>query len=302
MAPYERINRKELNPARELERHLAAFGETQQTIKNFRMEQSDTSSRGNLSMHDPRGRHEFADFAGEFADTIDARRNPETKMYANILAIVPNTIGAIHALEHHNELETKDYHAAIHMIEFNHTLREIIETNPSIQPKVVTDLIKSATLRYGYGADAVNAIVNQTHEALYGIKHEQAFKAALFYLPEGYELVEASSEAEETMLDKHGTDIRVRCPNGVIVSIDVKSSQKGVEYAHLKEQLYQQKGGRLKPHQITLYSGFTSEDFDTNSPWQPNQAAIARVVPQIEQELRRASQRKDIFARERVRR
>ncbi len=300
MAPYERINRKELNPARELERHLIAFGTTQQSIKNFRMEHSDTSVRSNLSMHDPRGRHQFADFAGAFADSIDARRDPETKMYASILAVVPNTIGAIHALEHRDELETKDYHAAIHMIEFNHALREIIETNPSIQPKIVTNLIKSATLRYGYGADAVNAIVDQTHETLYGIKHEQAFKAALFYLPEGYELVEASSEEEETILDKHGTDIRVRCPNGVIVSIDVKSSQKGVEYAKLKQQLYKQKGGQLRPHEITLYSGFTSEDFDMNSPWQPNQAAIARVVPQIEQELRRASQRKGTFARERI--
>lgn len=285
MAPYERQNKQELNPNLELERHALGLRKTWEAVKDFRMHSDSEQEDAAASRHnDEPGRHMFAKIARRYAGELTGRENNDEKMYAEILGVVPTTITSLHTLKQRDEFETQDYSATMHMIEFNGVLRKIIDSHHSIQPRVLTSLIKIATLRYGYGADTVNEMTEQTEMALVGIKHERAFEAALLYLPDGYEIRESTA-----VEDKHGADFIVRCPNGVVISIDVKSSMQTAEHAAKRQQIYEARGGKIRRNKLILYSGFDDEDFDPNSPWQPKAEAIERVVPHIEALLRDAA-------------
>lgn len=292
MAPYEKQYKQELNPNLEAERHANGLRKTWEAVKDFRMHlpRNEVSHGGNgheNNTHrnsDEHARHQFADIARRYSSTLEGRQNADEKMYADILGIVPTTVTSLRTLDERGEFETQDYSATMHMIEFNGVLRKIIDSHRTIAPVTLTRLIKSATLRYGYGADAVNEVTEQTQEALVGIKHERAFEAALLYLPEGYEIRESTA-----VEDKHGADFIVRCPNGVVISIDVKASMQSAIHAAKRQEAYEAVGGRVKRNKLILYSGFEDEDFDPANPWQPKQEAIERVWPHIEALLRDAS-------------
>ena len=92
--------------------------------------------------------------------------------------------------------------------------------------------------------------------------------------------------------DAHGADFKVRCPNGVIVSIDVKANERLEEEAEKRTAYYMKKHHKKPPtNEIVLFSGFDDEyDFTDDSPWLPTQSAIERVLPYVQKELEQASE------------
>lgn len=293
MTNHEQHRKAELNPARELERHLGGLQTTEREIKEFRMRtrigRAGMSENIALGIHaNNSARHGFASAAERFSETIDERRNPTKKMYADMFSHVPSYIDAKKILDSEDRRQLhRDTDAKLQVAGFNHFLQSTIDTNQTLQPQTITALIRSTAMRYGYGTEIINNLVREANESLYAMKHELAFEATLYYLPEGYEILETDSGD-----DIHGADRRVRCPNGTIVSIDVKASQEGVNLTLAKRMTKRKLLGmdtNLPQNQLVMFSGFTSEDFDSQNPWRPKPEAVERVYPQVEAALRTAA-------------
>jgi hypothetical protein len=300
MALYENQNKQEIDPKRILERHLIGLHDIQEDIKDQRLssQMAQAGMRGHgLNQHaSSESRHQFAKAANQYADRLDAHEQSDAKMYASILAVLPNTIDALHKLRGGWKNAPKDYNSTMSMIRFNDTLSEIITSHPTIQPKTLIEIVRAATQSYGYNMSIVSEMEQQTFAALRGIKHERAFEAVLYYLPEGYKVYETTDEE-----DKHGADFLVQCPNRVLVSVDVKSSPESAERATVNDEVYLERHQNAKryPH-LAIFSGFTDNDFDPQSPWQPGQEAILRELPRIQAALLEKSTDKHSRILERV--
>ena len=239
-------------------------------------------------------RHAVARASRQYASELEPQ-DPR-KIYANILGVVPDYIEAEHALpdRHHRSfgqrwLSKEQWDTAKkHTIVFNDTLRDIIDQNPRLQPEVVTALMASAANDYNYSEDDRYMLNKKTEQVLHGMQHELAFESALYHLPDGFEVLDTTVTDDE-----HGADFMVRCPNGVIVSIDVKASPKTVEKALERIDEYEHKHHTKVPsNEIVLWSGFDNEDFTHDNPWRPTQESVERVLPYIEAQLLRASNAK----------
>jgi hypothetical protein len=172
------------------------------------------------------------------------------------------------------------------MIRFDDMLRTTIEEHKTLQPEVIIGLITSTMLNYGYDAQDINMIAGETKKSLRGMKHELGVESVLYQLPEGF-VPEDTTDKD----DKEGADFIVRCPNGVLVYIDVKASQETADEAiERRDEYFAEKHMEPPKNKIILYSGFEDKDFDPQSPWVPTQEAVRRVMPYIEENLRQAAE------------
>ena len=311
---HERHSKPLPNPEHELRKHRDGLGETIRDIYDHRLETRGVGKAGITASDVPvtrdgkpariadgipamhageYGRHSFAATAQKLVKRPEFTKTPDQKMYMDLLATLPSMIDSKEYLRDeeedyshsHFETTSEHYNAKMHMVQFNEVLHSIIDTRPQMQATTVIGLVKSIALRYGYERDEVNAAAEETSSALYGAKHELAFESALHRLPPGYEVIDT-----DAIDDKHGADLLVRCPNGVIVSIDVKSSALSAQRREQKNEAYHRRRGTQVPrNEIIMYSGFTSEDFRSDYPWRPSEEAIERVLPNIEARLRKAA-------------
>jgi hypothetical protein len=292
MQPNEKYRKQEVDPNRILEQHLKGLRSTSEAVADFRMH----SRLGNAGIQEQQrhGRHtdgpaEFALAATRYSETLDPLdpENKDARMYASILGAVPPTIEARHLLDREKSASTRTYNAKMQMIQYNNILRNIIDTNPKIDPDTILGLVRSTTLSYRYGADDINMISQHTQRCLVGVKHELGFESPLYYLPEGFEILDTTDQD-----DKEGIDYRVLCPNGVIVEIDVKASQELADKAIRQDEefnYFSTKNAGKTSKKLILYSGFSENDFDPRNPWRPEHEAVERVYPAIEKALIEAS-------------
>ncbi len=162
-------------------------------------------------------------------------------------------------------------------VAFNATLKEVIDTDPRITPEELQTYINDAALTYGYDNETVSVLNEDVITRLGGMRHELAFESVIFRL---------KYDVEETTFadDLDGVDCRVRRDDNTLIDIDVKSSPTNASMSKEKrERMYQERFGMSVPAtKLTLWSGFKRDDFLQSSPWRPTEAAIARVIPQVE--------------------
>jgi len=235
----------------------------------------------------------FARTAHEFADLLDD--NDPRKISANLYAQMPYFV---HAMKILPDKRSKDYgkvwvdnatyeRELANKIRYNHALRDIISHNRRLQPDMLMKIVSSVADRYRYTGKDKEQLLQNTEGILYGMQHELAFESVLYYLPEGFEVL----ETDEINDDSHGADYKVRCPNGTVVSIDVKASLELQEEARYRqENRFARRGQKPPRNNLILYSGFDQHtDFPADEPWRPNHDAVMRVLPYVERELLLAS-------------
>ncbi len=292
MQPNEKYRKQEIDPNRILDLHLRGLRKTSENVADFRMH----SRLGNAGVQEQQrhGKHtegpaDFANDAKRYSEQLDLRdpENIDVKMYALILGATPSMIEAQKQLQRRTISDHTKDNAKLNLIGFNNILKDIIDTNPSIEPFVITELVKSATIAYGYGAEDINMAVRETEERQVGMKHELGFEAPLYYLPEGFEILDTTDKD-----DSEGVDHRILCRNGVIVTVDVKASQELADKAIQEAEEFSYMsghGGRLPKNKLIMFSGYTMDDFDPKNPWRPKPDAVERVYPAIEKALIEAS-------------
>lgn len=287
----DKLHQQEVDPARILDRHRNEMMKMREHIASKYREAKvglgalQTLQEGGHSHHSlGKSRMMFANAAHQYLreeNPVDA----DARMYASILAVVPHMVDGRHTLHGHHASRQERHDAKLEMIEFNDALRNIIDTNPNIREDTLKGLITSAMLGYGYGADDLNGGKAETKAALIGMKHELAFESALSWLPDGYEILTTTDED-----DKHGADFKVRCPNGVILYIDVKSTpESAYEATEGNVEFYARFHEQVPKNQLVLYSGFEREDFTDRHPWRPTDESVQRVYPDLEMLLQKAS-------------
>lgn len=217
------------------------------------------------------------------------------QIYDAISATLPNYIEAVRDLPDRREhyqgshwLSDAEWDAAKeHTIEYNDVFREIIEQNPHLQPETILSIVNSIANKLRYTDEDKEMIQHNTRGVLRGMQHEVAFEHVLNQLPDGFQIITTDDED-----DAHGADFMVRCPNGIVLSIDVKATERLVEEARERTAIYMKRHNKKPPaNEIVLFSGFEDYDFEPESPWRPTQGAIERVLPIIKSELLRAADR-----------
>ncbi len=237
-------------------------------------------------------RHEHARAAGEYADGIDIkdpRMIPAMLMsrlpdYAHALMTLPDKRDHRHRKRFiSKEVREQEVEKTI---AYNDVLRDIIDNHPHIQEKTLVRMASACMMRMGFDDHERELVIDRTRGDLKGMRHELAVETALIFLPEGFEIVETDDGD-----DAEGADFKVRCPNGVVVSIDVKATPRLEDEATERRINWASSHGRKIPkNEIIMYSGFELSDFDeNNNPWRPTQNSIDRVLPYIERRLLEAS-------------
>ena len=280
MAPNEKLYKQEVDPNRILEKHLKELRKTQDNIRDFRMHGRMGSvglEQNNHPSNDERT--DFAAWARKYSEK--AGLYDKEKIYTDILGIIPLTMRALNS----SKVQGSNRRTKKAMSEFNGVLRNTIDVDSSIAPHSITGLVQYAALSYGYEADEINTLVTETIRRQNTMRHELAFESILYYLPEGFEVLETTTED-----DLDGIDSSVLAPNGAIVSFDVKATQKAANSSLEKAQDYYFNAGKAMPeNRLILYSGFTDEDFEQSNPWRPKQSAIERVYPSVEAAIYKAA-------------
>lgn len=240
------------------------------------------------------GRLLFARKANEYTKQLPPH---DSKMiYSSILSVLPSFIEAKNALEldrsegkHRQRLTESQYDYAIDQtVLFNDAVRDIIDQHHNkIRPDVLLAVISAAAVSYRYSSEERKKLATEAEGVVRGMQHELAFESALYYLPDGFEVLDRDEDSRD---DANGKDYRVRCPNGTIVSIDVKASPRSEEKAIQKRDEYFDSKGKVAPrNELILFSGFDSDDFEPKDPWRPKHDAIMRELPRLEMTLLWAS-------------
>lgn len=228
-----------------------------------------------------------------YHDTQATTGTDADDIYQAVLEKLPNYVQAVHDLPDRREhypgshwLSEAEWDIAKeHTIEFNDVFRDIIEANPQLQFDDIVAIVDSVANRLEYSDETKEMVRHNTKGILYGMRHEVAFEQILNQLPDNFQIVTTDDED-----DAHGADFKVRCPNGIIISIDVKASERLEEEAERRTAIYMRRHHKKAPaNEIVLFSGFEDEDFAPENPWRPTQAAIERELPHIKEELLRAS-------------
>lgn len=158
------------------------------------------------------------------------------------------------------------------VIEFNHAVRSLIDSNPGLTFGEVLSFMSESALRT-MGPEALKLMQRSGSEALSAMRHEIAVEQAIGQLfgPGGIDNYEGSSVAEERL----GIDLICYMRDGRTVYIDVKSGPEGRDIAIEKMRL----GGP-----IPVWSGLRFEDFGPRMRLSSSEIA-AKVVPQIREAL-----------------
>ncbi|MFZ1360428.1 MAG: hypothetical protein WAS27_00120 [Candidatus Saccharimonadales bacterium] len=229
------------------------------------------------------GVHRPKDKRAAFAQSASILRHElpphhEEQKYLSIISTMPAMVQSLANL--HGE-GRRSHDARLSAVHYNNSLREILDLNPKILPAEIQTMVKSTAARFSYDASTINTLCQETSTSLRGMQHELAFEAALYYLPEDYEIIETTDED-----DLQGTDFKVKAPNGTIVRIDVKASEQTALHANQKQEIYYQTRGKHRPaNEIIMYSGFYDEDFLSDNPWRATPQAIEAVTPYIQESI-----------------
>ena len=209
--------------------------------------------------------------------------------------VLPNYVKAVHDLPDRRDhyqgshwlSEAEWDQAKEHTIAYNDVFRNIIENCPTLPPQAIVASALEVADRLNYPDEDKEMIEHNTYGVLRGMQHEVAFETVLEQLPEGFEINFTDDED-----DAHGADFKVRCPNGIVLRIDVKATERLAEEARERTARYMEKHHKKAPaNEIVLFSGFDEEDFSQDSPWCPTQEAIDRVLPLIKIALTHASEK-----------
>lgn len=287
MHPNKQTQSREIDPRYQ---HLEGFRHTFGDIRRRQVLAAQATGNTVEGPTTPRTRHGFARVAKEHSSRLSD--NDPRKMYSDLLATMPSYYDGLQTLASQNDHRpghrvTRDQHlnAVDNIIRYNDVIRDIINHNPRIQPDVLMSVVGAAAVQYKYPSKEREMLLHDTKGLLKGMQHELAFESALYYLPDDFEIVDTVDGD-----DAKGADFKVRCPNGVVVSIDVKATQRLEDEERLKKSEKLARYGRNVPqNEIVLYSGFEREDFEANNPWRPKHEAVERVLPRLQSELLRAS-------------
>ncbi len=273
-------------------KYLDAFVHTHTAIRrNLHMAKHATSHVADAFGATYKDRQVFARASGDFASNLS--NNDPRIISARLMAQLPDYIHAIQTLPDKRDpnhrarrisKEEREREVA-KTISYNNTLRDVINYNPQLQPNTLLKLVSATTMRYGYSDKEREQVIDRTRGDLKGLQHELAFESVLYYLPEGFEIIETTDQD-----DAHGADYMVRCPNGTIVSIDVKATARLQDEARERKAYWASNNSQTIPNnEIILHSGFEREDFERQNPWRPTHDAIMRVLPDVEAQLLHAS-------------
>lgn len=289
------MNPNKQNQSREIDpryQHLEGFRHTFGDIRRrqFLAAQATGNTIEGQEPTTGKTRHAFARVAGEYSAKLSD--SDPRKMYSQLLATMPGYFDGLQTLDSQDDWRsghrvTREQHidAVDHIIKYNDVIRDIINHNPRIQPDVLMSVVTAAAVRYKYSDKERTTMLHDTKGLLKGMQHELAFESALYYLPDDFEIVDTVDGD-----DAKGADFKVRCPNGVVVSIDVKATQRLEDEERAKKAQKLARYGKKPPqNEIVLYSGFDREDFDADNPWRPRHEAVERTLPRITAELLHAS-------------
>lgn len=285
----DKVNEKE----RHLESYAGVFREIQQNIRLGNHGIKTTVNRPIIPDKSD-DRLFFARQAQEYTEQLSP--HDPRKIYGSILAVLPSFMKAKTELEQDRNDYRKNFrltesgydHAIDQTIKFNDVIRDIIDQfHNKIRPADLLGIIKTAAVSYRYSSEDRQRLLIEAGGVIKGMQHELAFESVLYYLPDGFEVLDRNESSRD---DANGKDYRVRCPNGSVVSVDVKASHKSEEKAREKRNEYFASKGLIGPkNELILFSGFDQEDFETSDPWRPKHEAILRELPKIEEILLWAS-------------
>lgn len=232
-------------------------------------------------------RHATARVAEEFSLTKPPT-DPEF-IYSSFLAGVPSYAEAIDRLPENHEWSPLSYEErqteVMKTIAFNDRIRTIIDANPRLSPDSLSTIVAGVIKHYKYDGGQSAKLNEYVAGSIRGMRHELAFESVLYYLPEGFEVINTTDKD-----DARGADFIVKAPNGRYVKIDVKASErKAMESMKRKEARMARHGKKPPINELILASGFTSADFRTDYPWRVKDEAIARVLPGILAQIMRGA-------------
>lgn len=290
---FRGTNQKDIERQKHLESYSGVFREI---IQRGRIAERSVGNtvEGKVTPDKGDGRLMFARQAKEYTEHLP-QHDPK-RIYGSILSVLPSFIKAKSDLEHdRNEYKNRQRltesqydHAIDQTILFNDVIRDIIDQHHNkIRPDILLTIISAVAISYKYSSEERQHLMTEAEGVVKGMQHELAFESTLYYLPDGFEVLDRNENSRD---DANGKDYRVRCPNGTIVSVDVKASPKSEEKAVQKrDEHFASKGRTVPKNELILFSGFTYDDFDPRDPWRPKHDAIIRELPRLEMTLLWAS-------------
>lgn len=231
--------------------------------------------------HDPRT------ITSKAADEYTATKDPgdSRHMYGSLLAGIPSFADAISKLPDNHEWSPLSYEERqteiMKTIAFNDRIKQIINHNPRLAPDTLMTVVKGVVEHYNYGQGRSHEIIDRVWSSIRGMQHELAFESVLYYLPEGFEIMETTGED-----DAHGADYIVRAPNGRIVVIDVKATERQADKSYQRKVRRLAKHGKKPPqNELIIATGFTGNDFRNDYPWRVKDSAIQNLLPHVTQQI-----------------
>lgn len=132
------------------------------------------------------------------------------------------------------------------IIQFNHILREMIDTEQYTSMPEIVQFIQQSLLHMRASREIIQYAVSSARSTLNGMRHEIAAESVLSMLPKVEGIRGATAEEE-----LEGKDIIVEYA-GRELALDVKASRRGEQEALAKS---------WNSDTLPVWSGFTNEDF-----------------------------------------
>ena len=132
------------------------------------------------------------------------------------------------------------------IIQFNHILREMIDTEQYTTMPEIVQFIQQALLHMRESREVIQYAVSSARSTLNGMRHEIAAESVLSMLPKVEGIRGATAEEE-----LEGKDIIVEY-TGRALALDIKASQRGEQEALAKS---------WNSDTLPVWSGFTNDDF-----------------------------------------
>ncbi len=166
-----------------------------------------------------------------------------------LIAALPNYVRAQRTLDKNRDnMSRADRVETLQpVIEYNHILREMIDTEQYHSMSDVVDFIQGTLLYLRATPDIIQYTANNTRSILNGMRHEIAAESVLSSLPE-INSVESAEAEDETK----GKDIIIEY-DGHNVAFDVKASENGARKAMANR--------RYHDDPIPIWSGFSNQEF-----------------------------------------
>lgn len=272
MTTYERKQIREADPKRVLELYLKPLQATQTAIRDYRMhERLGETSIGFLGHPAVDPKIDFATWAKRYSETLDD--TDIAKPCAKIIGVVPPAIRGLQTMQR----KGKNIWNTRSLAELNETIRFTIDNHSAITPDALTGMFKSSALNYGYRSQDINMLMDEIESREQGMRHEIGHDSVMYRLTGGFERLETTIDD-----DLNGIDSRWLCPNGTVVTFDVKATARNAEKANgTRNALYRRAHRQTPKNHLIVHSGFHDDDFRVNH-WRPSEDAIIRELPHIE--------------------